>query len=435
MPDFLERLVDSIGVRMLVVLALVIALLIPLALVRETIHDRQAYRQAAVADIAARHAGAQRLLGPVLLVPYEEGDTSGTWTFFPERSALAGTLVPDTRRRGLHEVRVYELRGRLDATFDVAIPDAPPGVVRRIGQASLAYGIDDVRGLAGSPHLAVDGESLPLQQGMGTGAGGGGIHVRLPAPAPGARLAFDTRLDFVLGGTETLSIAPLARVGRVTIDSAWPHPRFEGDFLPRTRTVDAGGFQAGWEVSSLASNAQAQFVAAQAASAGPERVAARQDLDAIGLSLVDPVNAYVQADRASKYGILFVVLTFGGFFLFETVKRLPIHPIQYLLVGLALAMFFLLLLSLSEHIAFGWAYLAASGACIALLAFYLGFVLRSRLRGLGVAAALALLYAALYGLLVSEDNALLLGSLLLFGVLAAAMTATRRVDWYALGRD
>jgi inner membrane protein len=157
-------------------------------------------------------------------------------------------------------------------------------------------------------------------------------------------------------------------------------------------------------------------------------------LDALGISLVDPVNPYVLADRASKYGVLFVLLTFGGFFLFETLRRLPIHPIQYLLVGLALAIFFLLLLALSEHFAFGWSYLAASAACIGLLAYYLAHVLRSARRGAGVAVALALLYAALYGLLVSEDNALVLGAGLLFAVLAATMVATRRVDWYALGR-
>ena len=157
-------------------------------------------------------------------------------------------------------------------------------------------------------------------------------------------------------------------------------------------------------------------------------------MESVAVSLVDPVNPYTLADRATKYGILFVLLTFGGFFLFETVKRLPIHPIQYLLVGLALSIFFLLLLALSERIAFGWAYIAASVACVGLLGFYLAHVLRSRMRGLAAGGAFALLYAALYGLLVSEDNALVLGAGLLFVVLAGAMVATRKVDWYAVGQ-
>lgn len=155
-------------------------------------------------------------------------------------------------------------------------------------------------------------------------------------------------------------------------------------------------------------------------------------IDPIGLSLVDPLNVYSQADRAAKYGLLFVLLTFVVFFGFERIKQLPIHPIQYFLVGLALAIFFLLLVSLSEHVEFGFAYLLASLACIGLIALYLVAVLRSVPRAAGFAAMLATLYAAIYGLLVSEDNARVLGSGLLFGVLAAIMVVTRKVDWYQL---
>ncbi|HRO26963.1 MAG TPA: inner membrane CreD family protein, partial [Luteimonas sp.] len=145
-----------------------------------------------------------------------------------------------------------------------------------------------------------------------------------------------------------------------------------------------------------------------------------------------PVNPYLQAERATKYGLLFVLLTFVGFFMFELIKRLPIHPIQYALVGLAIAIFFLLLVSLSEHVAFGYAYLAAAAACIGLIGYYLSAVLRSAVRGIGFAAMLATLYAALYGLLVSEDNALVLGAGLLFLILAVIMVVTRRIDWYQL---
>jgi inner membrane protein len=233
------------------------------------------------------------------------------------------------------------------------------------------------------------------------------------------RIAFPLRLDFALRGTELLAIAPLADDNRVVLDSPWPHPQFNGDFLPRAHRIDAKGFHAEWDVSSLASGAQAQY-----------RAGGDKHVDAIGLSLVEPVNLYSKVDRATKYGLLFVLLTFTGFFMLEAIKQLPIHPVQYALVGLALAIFFLLLLSLSEHIAFAWAYLSAAVACVGLIGFYLGNVLRSRARGLGFAAMLGLLYAALYGLLVSEDNALVLGAGLLFAILAAIMVATRKVDWY-----
>ena len=151
--------------------------------------------------------------------------------------------------------------------------------------------------------------------------------------------------------------------------------------------------------------------------------------------MVEPVNIYTLSDRATKYAFLFVGLGFAAFFLFEVMKQLAIHPAQYLLVGLALSMFFLLLVSLSEHIRFDLAYAIAASACIGLQAFYLSYVLRSKARGLAFGGALGLLFATLYGLLVSEDNALLVGSVLLFALLAATMAITRKLDWYGIGLD
>jgi len=234
------------------------------------------------------------------------------------------------------------------------------------------------------------------------------------------------QLSFTLAGTQGLEVVPVADDTRVQIASAWPHPSFTGDFLPVQRSVRADGFDAQWAVSSLASQAQTQLQQLKTADTR---------LDALRVELIDPVDVYTLADRASKYGILFVVLTFVGFGLFELIRRLPIHPLQYLLVGLALAMFFLLLLSLSEHVAFWIAYVVSALACIGVQLVYLSGVLRSWARAAGFAAGLSALYGALYGLLVSEDNALLMGALLLFGVLALIMWVTRRVDWYALSAE
>lgn len=221
-----------------------------------------------------------------------------------------------------------------------------------------------------------------------------------------------------------LSVVPVGDDTHIALRSSWPHPSFSGAFLPNERRVDAQGFDARWAVSSLASDAQRQL-----------RSDGAVESQAVTVSLVDPVDTYTQADRASKYGVLFVLLTFVGFILFELIKSLRIHPLQYLMVGLALAIFFLLLISLSEHIAFWKAYLVSAVACIGLQAVYLANVLGHWKRGLGFAALLTVLYGALYGLLVSENNALLMGSLLLFVILALAMWVTRRVDWYALGAE
>ena len=435
-----------LSLKMLLVLGMSLAILVPLTMIRGTIQERQAYRQQAVADIAGSYAGAQVLAGPVVVVPYvdtieaEEKDAQGVvhhttseragqWTYFPATLEIDGHLRPDVRQRGLHKVRVYELKATERALFQVTLPpDKDPAHPRQVGRPWLQYGIADVRGLAGSPKLRVNGTLQAIGQGI---RGGQGIHAKLPTPESGATLRLDTQLEFALGGTESLALAPLGDSNHFRLDSPWPHPQFTGSFLPRDRRVGDAGFNATWDISSLATNAQRQYLA------GGGQQAPTQDgpgIDTVGLSLIDPVNIYTQADRASKYGILFVLLTFLGFFMFELLKQLPVHPIQYALVGLALAIFFLLLVSLSEHIDFVLAYLVSSVACIGLIGVYLSAVLRSAARGIGFAGMLALLYAALYGLLVSEDNALVLGAGLLFLILAVIMLATRKLDWYQLGR-
>ena len=432
-------------VKILMVAVMTVAILVPLSMVRGVIHERQERRAEAVANIAASYGGRQRVSGPVLVVPYSENvrereaDAAGIvrttvhrrtrhWTFFPETLAVDGAMAPDTRKRGLHEVRVYQWQGTVQARFDAKIPDdASADAERSIGEPWLAFGIADVRGLRELPRMQIDGRPLALAQGIGH-QDGPGVHARLRPPVAGATLAFATRLDVALRGTESFAMVPLARDNDLRLRSTWPHPRFEG--LSPVHDIDAGGFSAHWKVASLSTDAQRNYRRHAALDAGHGAPAWSPDPDAAGVTLVDPVNAYLKADRATKYGVLFVLLTFVAFFMFELIRQQPIHPIQYALVGLAIAIFFLLLVSLGEHIPFGLAYVSAAGACIGLIGFYLSAVLGGALRGAGFAAMLAALYAALYGLLVSEDNALVLGAGLLFVVLAAIMVVTRRVDWY-----
>jgi inner membrane protein len=441
-----------LALKFVIVFFLMLGLMIPIIAIHGTIAEREEYRAAAIANVAATSAGKQAVLGPVLVVPYVEmveqeevgaqgsrkvlRERAGTWTFFPESLQIDGTLAPGTRKRGLYRVPVYELTMHARAAINARIP-ADTTHPRKIGRPYIALGVSDVRGFVGTPSLKVDGRTLPLVAGFGARPLGG-VHARLAEARAGDTLKLDVAFDGVIGGTEAVALVPIARDNRFALQSTWPDPIFGGDFLPRTRTVDAKGFKAHWEISSLATSAQSDYLAATDASTllrlGATRGADRmtESIDAVGVTLFDAVDAYTLADRATKYGILFVLLTFVGFFMFELIKQLPIHPIQYGLVGLALAIFFLLLVSLSEHIRFGAAYLISAAACIGLLAFYLSAVLRSTTRGLGFAAMLATLYAALYGVLISEDNALVLGAGLLFLILATIMVVTRKVDWYAL---
>jgi len=409
-------------------------ILIALLMVSGIIDDRQRFRDEAVKSIEESYAGTQTLIGPVLVRPYTQTVTSTetddkgikrtsvrkqdlTATSFPRDLNTHGVILPSERRHGLYKVEVYELHGRLNGHFDIVAPPTEGTVVW--GEPYLALSVTDTRGIVGSPKVTVNGVDETMLQGAPATTG---WQPNLRVPLHGAT-SLNGRIDFAvdlfLAGTQTLSFAPVGDANELELQSNWGSPLFGGQFLPRTREVASTGFHAVWEVSSLASGTQTQL------DANPAR-----PVDLMSVSLTTLLDPYSLSSRAIKYGILFVLLTFGGFFIFELLKQLPIHPIQYLLVGFGLAIFFLLLVSFSEHLAFAAAYLIASVACIGLLTFYLSHVLRSTGRGLGFGAMLTCVYAAIYGLLISEDNALILGSLLLFLVLAAVMFVTRKVDWY-----
>jgi inner membrane protein len=271
----------------------------------------------------------------------------------------------------------------------------------------------------------VNDRNYDFAPGPGDSALAGGLHAPLTGLQTGREQKLEFSFSLELGGSEAFAIAPLGADTTVAMRADWPHPSFQGRFLPAKHDIGPEGFTASWKISRFA----AQGAGQAASCAFPCNRMGEQ----ISVSLIEPVGLYQQLERASKYGFLFIGLTFAAFLLFEVLRRLAIHPAQYGLVGLALAMFFLLLTALSEHIDFAAAYAIASFACVGLVTGYLMCVLRSAGIGLAFGGALAALYAMLYALLKAEDYSLLGGSLLLFGLLAALMIATRRVDWYGLG--
>jgi inner membrane protein len=426
--------------KLLIIGLLMLLLSIALAMVRGAIVERSAYREAATAEVAAAHAGEQTITGPVLWLPYTETSTrvvkvdgdkglsvrEETVTEervsiqFPKLLDTRSQLSTEQRLRGIFPVTVYTSQHRSTGRFvwSEVVPHQPGGRIT-LGRPMLLLGISDTRGLLGAPQLKLNGQTT--------------VVTRAPAGAPLALAAalspsllqagavLDLDLAFELAGTGRIGWVPLADENSVTLVSPWPHPSFGGNFLPRTRHVGDQGFEAQWRVSALSTQAQAQF-----AGTGHGRPAPEQ----FSVALADPVDVYRLAERAAKYGLLFIVLTLACFFVLEVVRRWRIHPMQYLMIGAALVLFFLLLLSIAEHLGFTIAYALASAACIALLTHYLRHVLGGWRPGLGMSGLLVALYGVLYGILMSEDNALLMGSVLLFGVLAAIMTATRRLDWY-----
>jgi len=224
----------------------------------------------------------------------------------------------------------------------------------------------------------------------------------------------------------------------IQLRSNWPHPSFGGQFLPLERHISPTGFDATWRVSALASTAQQDVLQQHplcsihaGADDGGVDSPEKGCTETLGVTFVDPTNTYALSNRATKYGLLFIALTFVAVGLFELMRALRVHPVQYLLVGAAISIFFLLLVSLSEQLPFATAYAIAASACVALLTFYASHMLRSWQRGLPFGAGIATLYGLLYVLLQLEQKALVVGAIALFAVLALVMTLTRKVDWYA----
>ncbi len=428
--------------KVLLIGLLMLLLSIPLMMVRDVIHERSAHREIAATEVARAHAGRQLVTGPVLYVPYTEtfvrtvavGETgltreervtrSGTAIRFPARMETRARLDTETRWRGIFPVTVYTSSHEGTGHFVWAgIEPKEKGGQIALGQPRLLMGVSDLRGLLSAPRLKLAGRALVVKP--VTQAEGAPLPLEAPIDPgwlrPGEALSFELQLE--LAGTGRLGWVPLAEENSVSLRSAWPHPGFVGDFLPRARQVGAEGFEASWSVTSLSARSQRQFLQTGEKAQPPE---------SFSVSLDEPVDAYRMTERATKYAMMFIVLTFAAFFVLEMVRQWRIHPMQYLMIGAALVLFFLLLLSISEHVDFLQAYLAASAACIGLLSHYLRHVLGGWRPGLLMSALLVALYGVLYGILVSEDNALMMGSLLLFGVLAAIMVATRRVDWYSV---
>lgn len=440
-------------------LALVLALLgVALLQVGLVVEDRQANRMAAHRSVAQSLAGEQTLLGPLLhMACTEEWETvvdkqprteqrSFAVQLPPARLAVSGSTELEARSRGLHATQVFALKARLAASWPdaAALKPTPSRAGSRLAcqPPALMLSASDARGIR-SATLRLNGQPLELLPGTLHGSYRRGIHALLPADwNPAAPL--QVQLDLELLGTQQLSMVPLGSSTEFSLGSNWPHPSFVGQFLPAERRVGDNGFEATWRVSSLASSAQQNVLngrplcgnaAAGFAGAADMGDAPRESIrdctEAFGVVFIDPGDTYALSDRATKYGFLFIGLTFVAVALFEFMKSLRVHPVQYFLVGMALCLFFLLLVSLSEHLPFGQAYAIAAGACVLLLAYYAGHILQGWRRGVPFGAGIALLYGLLYLLLQLEQTALAVGSVALFAVLAAVMALTRKVDWYA----
>ncbi|MCL2011283.1 MAG: cell envelope integrity protein CreD [Cystobacterineae bacterium] len=436
----------SLILRVFLIGSLTLLLFVPLFFIQGLIESRVSYRHEAIQSVVQSFADTQFVAGPAIVIPYavswqeqEELRHGGYKTverndkrfllFFPTMLDIQSELPTRTRNRGIFNVETYNFNGLLSGHFDFVMPS----ISLKKGESlvatfppELVLKVRDMRGLVGRPALTLNEKTLAWEKNTeASRAFSPALFSTLPALEPGQALKAEFKINLSLNGTNSISVAPIADDNNVYMSSSWPHPDFRGGFLPTKRNVTHNGFNATWRVSSLSSNAQSNFNSNNNWEWEEQGLVVR---------LINPVDPYTLATRATKYGFLFVALSFAAFFFLEGIKQLRVHPMQYLLVGTSMALFFLLLLSLSEHMPFGISYAIAAGASLGLLAFYLCFVLKSIRLGVGFAALLSILFSCLYGLLLSEDYALLLGSSLLFICLAVAMVLSRKLDWYALSK-
>ncbi len=434
----------SVLARMLVMGLLLVVLMVPLAMTRGVIGERATRRDEVVRDVSRTWGGRQTLVGPVLSVPYRyvvrearsgeptarESTRMGRLVLLPEQLDLQVRLDPEVRARGPFTTVVYTAhivgRGRFGRPDTSVVHHDQPTFLW--GESTLGLGVTDVQGLTGGLRVTWDAQPLTMIPGVeDTGLVAVGVQARGVPAASDRPVAFE--MAMALRGTRSLEVVPVGNDTALRLSSSWPHPGFSGGQLPVEHRITAQGFDARWAAAWFARG----FPAAWARDAVDDKaLAARASAGAFGVDLVQPVDVYQQSERAVKYAALFIVLTLAIAFLREVTSHTAVHPVQYLFVGFGLCLFYLLLVSLAEHVRFDVAYVAASAATIALLAWYWAGVFRAWRQGLAMGVALTALYGYLYLLLRLEDLALVAGATGLFVMLAIVMAMTRRVNWFAL---
>jgi len=421
----------------------IVVVLIALWLIEQLIQDRLSYKEEARESIANSWSGEQQIYGPILIVPFtylanesyrdKEDDKyyskrverESTLYLVPEHIQFDATMTTQERSKGIFSFPVYTAEIKVAGEFDLStikatIASAVKNLKNaeylvRVGTPYLSVSLSSVRGINNNPKLIWQGNEHSFKGGSQSRFNSDGIHATL-ANLGDDMAAFSFELS--LRGMETLWFTPTAKDTNVKIYAAWPHPNFVGKFLPNVRNIESDKFQANWIISGL--------------SGGNTNNHIFND-NKFGVNLNTPVDIYRLSIRSVKYGILFVGLTFISFFVFEILKKLQIHPVQYTLVALSLSIFYLLLIAFSEAFGFVLAYILATIACVSLLTFYMYSILKNLKWGLIFGGFVASLYTLLYVILNSEDHALLLGSSLVFIVLGLVMVMTRHLDWYKVG--
>ena len=434
MKTELRALSGSVTGKVLFIAVLILVLLIPLGMIEGLVGERVLLYGVARADIGRSWGQAQTIGGPILVVPFahtryvngQAVSVSDELYVLPEHLEIRGRAEAEERRRGIYRVPVYTTRLHVEGRFaPVTFGTEYQGLQVRWEQAAIALPLADARSVR-EPIVLTSGNGTTVFEAGGARVTGFGPLLVAPYAALGlgeltTPQAFS--FDLALGGTGALEFLPLGDETHVSVTSNWASPSFVGAYLPGERTVDDSGFTADWRVLDLGRGYPSSWT--RAGLAPPDI-----DASAFGAALITPVGVHEAAMRATKYGVLILGLTFIAYFLFELFAPLRLHALQYLAIGLANCVFYLLLLALAEHVGFAAAYVASAVASTGLITSYSGAILSSLKRAAPIGVLLTALYGYLYVTLKAEDYALLFGALGVFAVLAGFMYLTRRINWF-----
>lgn len=430
----MKKYFENIFVKMGVIGTLIILLVIPTVMVQNIIRERMQRHQVAVREVNQKHADPQQVTGPIITIPYKDVaiDSSAIsmnspvkyFHVLPEELHVKGEVYPEKRKRGLFDVVVYGAKLEVEGSFNFDILQRENIQANQLllNRAFVTIGISDLKGVKEQVDVILDAEKYRCDPGvLSKDLVSSGLNSRVTLNNIDQNIDF--QLDLSLNGSENLRFVPIGKETSVKLNSKWKDPSFDGNFLPTTRKVSDNGFEANWKVLHINRNYP------QGWSGRKHNV----NYSAFGVQLQIPVDIYQKSMRVAKYAILFIVLTFLVFFFVEVMQRILIHPIQYILVGLALVLFFTLLLSFSEHIPFDTAYWISSAMTISLVLMYCRSVMKSWRVAAMIASILLITYGFIFIIIQVQDFALLLGSLGIFFILGVTMFFSRKIEWFDIG--
>ena len=421
---------DSIIIRIVISAFIILLLIIPLTMIQSLITERQTNRQAVIKEISQSWADSQIVAGPIFCLVKDQWEENSVgkkvlkknkFYLLPEILNIKSEVFPEKRYRGIYEVVLYKTEIKITGSFDLTNLQKIKydDIIQNSGEIYISFNITDLKGVEDSIFLNWNGQTIEVNPGLRSSEifkNGFFSDIKIKNGIK----KYNFALTLHLKGSENLQFIPMGKITEVYMNSGWNNPSFIGEFLPSSRNLSSKGFSAEWKINQFNRNYPQEWYN-ETYNLYP---------GSFGVKFLIPVDEYQKTMRTSKYGILIILLTFVSFFMIEIFNKKPLHPIQYLLIGLSLVIFYSLLLALSEYMLFEYSYFISSVLVIALISFYTKNIYSKTNLGISIGGMLILFYGFMYTILQLQDYSLLLGTLALFIILAGIMFLTRKINWY-----